>query len=178
LLQYAELQGASLQRARLQATDLSGAHLWRTNAAVPSTRRAPVAAAVRLSDAPDTWLSFWQESDGKVHPWSDEAYHDLRRTLKAVPAVYLRDDVLVQIRTLDCANSDKKLASCDPSVPPPAEAAAWQKALENARVDEATYAKPLAVELKTLICSGAGGAVHALRGILRPIGALPFRGEA
>jgi hypothetical protein len=47
-----------------------------------------------------------------------------------------------------------------------ADAAAWRRELANARVDHADYAKALAVELKTLVCSGGDDAVYVLRGLI------------
>jgi hypothetical protein len=68
------------------------------------------------------------------------------------------------ITVLDCANPAPSLASCDPNVPPPPEAAAWRKALEAARVDDEVYAKALAGVLKGLICSGGDDAIYVARG--------------
>ena len=87
--------------------------------------------------------------------------------MESLPAGDLRDKALDRIRSLDCANPDPTLASCDPSIPPPPEAAAWRKALEDARVDDAAYAKALAAELKTLVCSAGDDATYILRGLLR-----------
>jgi hypothetical protein len=81
-----------------------------------------------------------------------------------VPAGELRDRALTVIRSLDCA--DKTLASCDPDVPLPREAAAWREALEAANVDNETYAAALAKTLKELVCSGGDNdAIHILRGV-------------
>ena len=77
-----------------------------------------------------------------------------------------RDDSLDRISRLDCNNPDRTLASCDPSLPPPPEAAGWRRSLEDARVDEAAYAKALAAALKTLVCLGGGDAIDTLRGLV------------
>lgn len=76
-----------------------------------------------------------------------------------------RNRALERIRSLDCANPDTTLASCDPAAALPPEAAAWRKALEDARVDDADYAKALAAELKVLVCSGDRDTAYVLRGI-------------
>ena len=111
------------------------------------------------------WLACWTDDHVKVRPWNDKAYQDLRQMIESLPPGAPRDQALDRIRSLDCANPDKTLASCDPSLPPPPEAAAWRKALEDARVDEAAYAKALAAELKTLVCSGDDDAAYVLRGL-------------
>ena len=115
-LQYAQLQGASLQLPSLQATDLSGALLWRTNHWAPP--QVPQPAAVKLSDSADQWSPVWgDQGDGTIHPWNDEAYGNLRRMIEFLPY-----QGLPRIRNLDCA-----LASCDPTQPPPPEAAGLAK---------------------------------------------------
>jgi uncharacterized protein YjbI with pentapeptide repeats len=155
-LQYAQLQGASLQLASLQATDLSGALLWRTNHRAPP--EVPRPAAVKLSDAADQWSPVWgDQGDGTIHPWNDDAYGNLRRMIEFLPY-----QGLPRIRNLDCA-----LASCDPTQPPPPEAAAWRNLLEAARVDDSAFVKALAAELKPLVCSGGDDAIYVLRGLLR-----------
>jgi uncharacterized protein YjbI with pentapeptide repeats len=112
------------------------------------------------------WLPDWREQLGVFNPWDDKAYQDLRRTIEPLPPGSLRDDALDRIRLLDCSNADTTLASCDPAVAPPNEAARWRKSLEDARVDDLAYAKALAATLKTLICSDRDDAVYALRGLL------------
>jgi hypothetical protein len=61
-------------------------------------------------------------------------------------------------------NSNKTLASCDPSAAPPPEALEWRKALEAASVDEKAYAEALVKALKELVCSGGDEPVHVVRG--------------
>jgi hypothetical protein len=75
-----------------------------------------------------------------------------------------RDEALVHITDLDCADPDASLASCDPHVPPPPEAAAWRKTLEAARVDDVVYTQALAKVLEDLVCSGDDNAIHVVRG--------------
>lgn len=106
------------------------------------------------------------EKKGREHPWNAQDYLDLRKLLEALPQGSLRDQALDHLRSLDCANRDRALASCDSSHPPSPEAVAWRKSLEDARVDDAAYGKALAAALKTLICSGANDAVYILRGAL------------
>jgi hypothetical protein len=55
----------------------------------------------------------------------------LHKTINALAPGDLHDHALERIGSLDCSSSDKTLASCDPSAPPPPEAAAWRKALEH-----------------------------------------------
>ena len=93
--------------------------------------------------------------------------------MESLPAGALRDTALNRIRSLDCANPDPTLASCDPDPSLPPEAAAWRKALEDARVDDAAYAKALAAALKTLVCSGGDDAAYVLRGLLDEPAASP-----
>ena len=173
----AQLQGAALQQASFQATDLSQALLWRTNRAADSRWTAsPVElSAVRLPDSREQWLPSWRDNKlprrdekDEVHPWNDKTYQDLRKMVEALPPGRLHDQALDRIRSLDCANPDPTLSSCDPnsSVSPPAEAAKWQKALQDARADDSDYPKALAAELKALVCSGGGNAAYVLRGLL------------
>ncbi|HZZ25014.1 MAG TPA: pentapeptide repeat-containing protein [Roseiarcus sp.] len=171
-LDHAQLQGASLQVADLEATDLSNAFLWRTNRveARPADIEAPKLTAVRLKDGFDPWQpSLWPSRGNRKepHPWDDKAYRDLRGTMESLPPGAYRDYALDRIQRLDCANPDPSLASCDPSLPPPAEAAAWRKSLEDARVDDATYARAIAAVWKKLVCSGDDEALYALRGPLQ-----------
>jgi uncharacterized protein YjbI with pentapeptide repeats len=160
-----QLQGASLQQARLRATDLSGALLWRTNHAAASTGEIAEVAVVRLSDSSDQWLPVWRPYE--VQPWDEKVYQTLRHEMEYLPPGLLLDQALERIQRLDCDSSDTTLASCDPSLPVPAEAAGWRRSLEGASVDDAVYAKALAVELKTLVCSGGENAGYVLHGLLR-----------
>jgi hypothetical protein len=89
----------------------------------------------------------------------------LHQAIKALPPGHLRDEALEAIQRLDCSNPDKTVASCNPSIPIPPEAAAWRKSLEDATVDEATFAKTLALVLKMLVCSGDENAGYVLRGL-------------
>ena len=145
------------------------AFLWRTNCAdrIPGALKLPAPLDVRLPDAPDHWRPIWRDGQGNVHSWNDEVYHELRHSIKSLPAGVPRYQALESIRRADCANADKTLASCDPdpSAEPPPEAAAWRKALEDARVDDSAFAKALATELQALVCSGGDDAVYALRGL-------------
>jgi Pentapeptide repeats (8 copies) len=170
-LKGAQLQGASLQGAVLQATDLSLALLWRSNSrgflpALVLTAVAPT--AIKLGDSPNSWLPSWKEhAVGQAQPWNDKAYQTLRQMIETVPRGFLRNQALDRIRSLDCANSDPTLASCDPSAPPPPEAVAWRKSLEDADVDDTAYEKALAASLKTLLCSGGGDTTPILRKLLQ-----------
>ncbi len=85
----------------------------------------------------------------------------------SLPSGDLRDGALERIKSLDCANPDTRLASCDSSIAPPPQATAWRKALEDARVDDAAYTKALAGKLKTLICANGDDAAHVPRGLFQ-----------
>jgi uncharacterized protein YjbI with pentapeptide repeats len=155
-----KLQGASMQRASLQAADLTGAVLWRT------TGNSAHLAVVKPTGAPDDGKSQpW--NDANYQTWNDTNYQDLRRKMKALPFGDRRDRALARIQSLDCANPDPKLASCDPLIPLLSEAAAGSKVLEeDARADNAAYKTVLVAELKALICSGDNVAADILRRLL------------
>jgi Pentapeptide repeats (8 copies) len=154
----AQLQGASLQSADMEATDLTGALLWRSHG-----DNAHV-ANIRLIDLPDTWRPIWIDENFRVQKqWEGGAYESLRKMIESLQTGGLRNDALVRIRILDCANPDKTLASCDTSLPIPPEASAWRKSLEDARVADPAYTKALASVLKALVCSGADNALYILR---------------
>jgi Pentapeptide repeats (8 copies) len=150
----ADLQGASFEEAALHATDLSHAYLWRTNSTPP-----PSVSAIRMSG--ESWLPQWIDENEKRQPWDDKAYQALRTLIESVPPG-ARDLALENVRSLDCGNPNKTLASCDPSVPPPPEAVAWQKTLED-RVDAEAYTNALAAELKALVCSDDDDAIYVVR---------------
>jgi uncharacterized protein YjbI with pentapeptide repeats len=161
----AQLQGASLQLADLQATDLSNAALWRTNRDSRYADDVTELAAVRLPSAPEKWSPMWSEGSA-VKPWDHEAYEDLLGILSSLPPGDALRYALENVRGLDCTNAESGLASCDSSRLPPNDAVAWRKNLEDARVDDTAYAKALAVQLRTLVCSGDKDAIVVLRGIL------------
>ena len=166
----AQLQGASLQRANLHLTNLSEAILWRTDFGAPSTGDAAIVADVMLANSPYRWRPGrfgWPLDLDTAHPWNDKAYQYLRKMMESVLPGGLRDPAMNRIQLLDCANPDRTLASCDASVPPPPQAAAWKKSLEDARVDDAAYAKALAAELKTEVCSADKDAADVLRGLMK-----------
>jgi hypothetical protein len=134
-------------------------------------------ATVNLSDFPDTWRPSWMDEESEVHPWNEKTYQDLRQTIESLAPGGLRDQALDRIRRLDCSNPDSALASCDPSLAPPAEAVAWRMSLEGARANDAAYGKALATELSEIVCSD-NDAVYALpilRALLPPGPALAGR---
>ena len=187
-LHNAQLQGVSFERAVLEATDLSDAHLWRTN----RPRPPGTLVAIRMLDEPNipglpptfnadydtpeeaeraAWLPEWIDENRELHPWGEKAYETLRTMMESLPQGDLRDEALERIESLDCANSDSTLNSCDPQrawippLTPPPEAAAWRRALEKAaRLDGEAYATALARTLKELVCSGDDDAIHVVRG--------------
>jgi hypothetical protein len=105
-----------------------------------------------------------QNELGEVEPWNDKAYQDLHKIMDSIPASDSRDKALDRVRSLDCGEPNPMLASCDPSVQPPPEAAAWRKALEAASVDDDAYRSALAKILKDLVCSGSDDAIYVARG--------------
>ena len=155
----AQLQGASFSKAHFRAVDLSNAFLWRAGGGAD-------VETVRLPDEPNTWRPVFGADFSEIRPWNDKVYQDLCKMMGSLPPGDLRDQARDRIRRLDCANPDQTLASCDASVPLPPQAAAWKKSLEDARVDNAAYAKALAAELKTEVCSGDKWA-DGLRGLMK-----------
>jgi hypothetical protein len=149
------------------------AFLWRTNRAdaerIPGAPNSTAPSNVMPPTALDRWLPIWRDGQGNLHPWNDAVYQELRRGIESVPAGVPREQALESIRRLDCTNSNPSLASCDPSAPPPSNAAAWRKSLEDGQVDAAAYAKALAATLKTLVCLGGEDAVFILRGMTSPL---------
>ena len=173
----AQHQGASLQGADLNATDLSLALLWRSNRRGRLLGQPPRPTAIKLPDTPDHWLPAWKEHFvDEAQTWNDEAYQKLRQIIESIPRGALRKDAENRIQSLDCANTDPTLASCDPSAAPPPEAVAWRKALEHGRVDDTAYEKALASALKPLLCSG-GDAAFILQKLTQtsPMGLPPQR---
>jgi len=170
-LEETQLQGALLQYAWLKATDLLGAYLWRTNKGgdvvkwevrikldgqdLSDVPEKP--ASIKLSDAGNTW---------GPSGWSDKRYRDLLQAMQSVPLGRLRDEALERIRRLDCSNTDKTLASCDPDATAPDEAVTWRETLKAAAGggDEA-YTLVLVRTLKGLVCSGDDDAIDVLRGL-------------
>ena len=153
-LQGAQLQGATLQEALLQATDLSDSLLWRTNSTTPSFF-APT--ATRL---PDTTKSpwgplFWATSSNERLPWDENSYNKLRKMLDALPSA-TRIEALKRINRLDCSSPDSTLTPCASGAGLSLEDGAWQKTLEESRVDAVAYSQALASVLRTEVCVGLG----------------------
>jgi uncharacterized protein YjbI with pentapeptide repeats len=159
----AQLQGASLQQASLLATDLQGALLWRTNAP-PGVIRPDAPAAIRLVNSVGDWRPVWLNEKGDIQSWDDKAYQDLRKAIEALSAGVRRDLALQRISRLDCASSDKTLASCDPAAPAPPGAVAWRQTLEAASIDEGAYEEALVKTLRSLVCSGGDDAIYLMHG--------------
>ncbi len=170
----AELQGAGLAEAQLQgaelfavvvnATDFSNAFLWRTKwGKVPRAKLG----AVRLETV--TWNPAWPLKGDPV-PWDAKAYAKLRDLMmNSIPEVMthnLRGDALKRIETLDCANPDKTLASCDSAAAPPPHVLVWQKELAAAGIEDAAYKKALATELRGLVCESDAHAIYILRSMI------------
>jgi hypothetical protein len=75
----------------------------------------------------------------------------------------MRAAALKRIETLDCANPDKNLASCDPAAAPPPEVLVWQKKFSAASLDYEAFATALAKELQRLVCESDTDAIYILR---------------
>jgi hypothetical protein len=111
-----------------------------------------------------TWNPEWLPTKAYYpYPWTDEAYAELRDSMNTIPEGGKRGDALERIKTLDCANPDKTLASC--TAKSPSEVLAWQKRLISASVNDRGFAKALAKELRGLVCESDANALYILRGI-------------
>jgi hypothetical protein len=156
----AQLQGAELKGTILRATDLSKANLWRS---FGPTRDAPV--TLRLSA--DRWLPSVRDIYGKVQPFDQAAYLDLRKmVVDSLPANSWRDATVSRIDVLDCSKTDSTLIPCD-AKSASGEPAAWRKSLEDAEVGDSIYIKALAAALRALVCSGKDNTIYVLRGIVK-----------
>jgi uncharacterized protein YjbI with pentapeptide repeats len=160
-LENAKLQGASLDGAAVNGADFSKAFLWRTKW---GKLDAANLEAVRFEDA--TWNPFirLRDSDPPA-PWNAKFYAVLRNLMNGIPEGEMRDHALKRIERLDCTNTDKTLASCDPATAPPPDDLHWRKELAAAIVDDTAYAKALATELRSLVCASNADAIYIWRGI-------------
>jgi hypothetical protein len=157
-LAYAQLQGAALVGAIVNATDFSNTFLWRTDWG--KTQR--IFGAVRLNEA--TWEPVTEKStidndiyrsrSVKLVPWNAEAYAELLGSVNGIPEGESRDEAL------------QRIEKCDPAAAPPPLAVTWQNKFARASVDEATYRKALATELRGLVCANDANAIHVLRGTI------------
>ena len=159
-LNGAQLQGARLDGTILRATDLSEANLWRS---FGPTRDAPV--TLRLSA--DRWLPSVRDIYGKVQPFDQAAYLDLRKmVVDSLPANSWRDATVSRIDVLDCSKTDSTLIPCD-AKSGSGEPSAWRKSLKDAEVGDFIYTKALAAVLRALVCSGKDNTIYVLRGIVK-----------
>jgi hypothetical protein len=149
----APLQGASLQEATISATQLSYAFLWRTNSSAPIIRLGEGhPQVISLKNA--KWAPVWSASGNDALPWSDEAYQALKRMMEPLaPQPSNWDNEMVRLSRLDCAGGDRTLASCDLSANIPPEAANWRRALEDAQVDNSTFARAWTEGIKAVLCT-------------------------
>jgi hypothetical protein len=84
--------------------------------------------------------------------------------LESIPPSEERKQALKLVQRLDCNNPDPTLTPCDPSRPPPAAAAAWQRTIEENQVVDAAYATALGAALKTLVCQGQDNGMFSFKG--------------
>jgi Pentapeptide repeats (8 copies) len=164
-LYRAQLQGASLQYAALEATDLSQAFLWRTD--LDMARISTVRLDVEWK--PGSRLTVSSTVYFEVAVWDAVAYGSLRDSMNSIPEGELREEAVKRVERLDCNNLDKTLASCDPKAQPPPQVLEWQKKLAAAGVDGADYAKALAAQLRSLVCTNDANAIYILRGMIRSV---------
>jgi hypothetical protein len=123
--------------------------LWRTNPATPTLWET---SAIRFPDSSKAWEPlFWKDTANNRIAWTSAEYTELRNELDSIPKDE-RAQALQRVERLDCSNPDLTLTPCDPSRPPSRAAAEWQKLLEMARVDDATYIKALASVLRAAAC--------------------------
>ena len=171
------------------ATDLSNAYLWRANGLPQSV------TAVRLSEVPRPGLHSGRHRRPPGAPMERRglpgpAQSDGNQFRRAHFAMKRR-----KFATSGLRQSRPDAGLLRSFCPPPAEAAAWRKSLEAARVNDAVYAKALAAILTTFVCSGEdhagfvftmggradmnvfglGSATYVLRGLLSPIPGFPSR---
>ena len=159
-LDGANLPGASLGAAIVDATDLSGAYLWRTHR-FEGLWLPPMDATNLMSG--ESWLPEWEAEGRTPRPWDTTAYQALRNMIESLPVGNNRDSALSRIERLDCANPDPAFASCDRSAGPTPEAKAWREALEATRVNEQAYEEALAYALFSLVCL-SNDAMYVVRG--------------
>ncbi|WP_210165926.1 pentapeptide repeat-containing protein, partial [Methylocystis sp. SB2] len=162
-LDSAQLQGASLDRAQMEATNLTGAFLWRAVG-------APIVSASLTQH-----LHWGAETFDLIanEPWTAARYVALRSAVeKSIPEGERRNKVLEQIEMLDCARKD--LAACDTSAKPQQPLAAE---LETANTHRAQYPKALAKIVRSLVCDGREDAIYILRGVM-PVNLLAVGPEA
>lgn len=155
-----------LAGATINATNFSGAFLWRTQWGnfLPGDL-----GAVWLDETLELWKPVWGRIRDVPVPWTANDYAELRNSMNSIPEGEMRDNALERIKILNCGNRDadlldEDLASCDPAVPPP-EVQDWQKALLKANVNETAFPKALAMELRNLVCGNDANAIYILRGI-------------
>ena len=163
----AQLQGASLNSVAVNVADFGCLSLARKMGEIDPAELG----AVRLEAAVERWKPVWRKDIRYPVPWDAKAYAELRVLMNGIPEGEMRDDALKRIETLDCGNPDKLLASCDPAVKPPPEVLDWQKKLKAAGVDDAAYAKALATELQSLVCTSDANAIYILRGVIENLAA-------
>jgi hypothetical protein len=124
----------------------------------------------------EVWKPIWNKN-GRLVPWTGEAYANLRDSMNSIPEGKMRDAALQRIKILDCGNPDKKLASCDPSAKPPREVLDWQKKLARSSADDEAYVLALASELRVVVCASDTNAIYIFGGIIKNYGQLAETGR-
>jgi uncharacterized protein YjbI with pentapeptide repeats len=161
-LDWAQLQGASFDGAVVNAANFSGAFLWRTDWGEIDPAKL---GAVLLKAA--TWKPVLPAAKfGATLQWDPTAYSKLRDAMSSIPEGKMREGALKRIERLNCRNSDKTVASCDPTAKPPKDDLGWRKKLEAVSVNDEVYEKALVTVLRSLVCANDTNAIHILRGII------------
>lgn len=153
VLDYAELQGALLRGVQLQGASLRGATLIGTSLERANAWRAALDGATiqavyeeRMQDA--------ATAQGGTEPSGKAAFSALKALIQhEIPKGQKRDEVL------------KRIAVLDPEVATPESSSG--AALDQGRVDKATYQKVMADGLVHLACSGGEFDRDILRGLSR-----------
>jgi uncharacterized protein YjbI with pentapeptide repeats len=159
-LRGALLQGVSFDHAQLGGASLDQAFLWRAqlqNAELKGVY-APALNWRPEYSPPDTSL---------LLPWTNTEYDALLHAIRSIPETSARDAALNRVAALDCSRTSDTLASCDPSVEPPAAVSNWTHEIESTGVDKPAYLKAYGETLDRLVCSGAPEAIRVLRGLAR-----------
>jgi uncharacterized protein YjbI with pentapeptide repeats len=174
-LKDAQLQGASLLAAQLQGVDFAGAALKATSLTHAYLWRArfdpqTFLARIQARDAGVIWdeaQTVWDQKTGvgTREPWTMARYLALETTIETdAPQTLIENAPEPNLRALAL----RQIASLNPERPFEArsQTLGWRKEFESAMVGPDVFAKALAEELKSAVCSGGVNAPYILRGLL------------